>query len=204
MNVERVLLIRHAETDWNAQGRWQGHEPVPLSEKGRTQARKLAEHLSTRPIGSVYTSDLPRALETATALAEGLGVEPLHDKRLREWHLGIFQGLTRSEILEKYPTEFEENRRDYFDYVIPNGESRRQLQARAYEAWQQIVNDGVGPEVALVSHGGTLKMLLLRLFESDAPALREIHIDNTSITTIERHGDYWRIVGLAATPHLLT
>ncbi|MFN8376127.1 MAG: histidine phosphatase family protein [Anaerolineae bacterium] len=204
MNVERVLLIRHAETDWNAQGRWQGHEPVPLSEKGRAQARKLAEHLSTRPIGSVYTSDLPRALETATALAEALGVDPFLDKRLREWHLGIFQGLTRSEILEKYPTEFEENRQDYFDYVIPSGESRRQLQARVYEAWQQIIKDGVGPEIALVSHGGTLKMLLLKLFESDAPALREIHIDNTSITTIERHANYWRIVGLAATPHLIT
>lgn len=203
MNVERVLLIRHAETGWNAEGRWQGHELVPLNEKGKSQARKLAAHLSKRPIGSVYTSDLPRTLETAQTVADAVGVTPILDERLREWHLGIFQGMTRDEILVKYPTELEANNNDYYDYVIPQGESRRQMQARAYQAWLDIIAEGIGPEIAVISHGGTLKLLLLKLFESDAPALRAMHIDNTSITTLERHRDYWRIVGLAATPHLI-
>jgi broad specificity phosphatase PhoE len=203
MSIERILLIRHGETDWNTQGRWQGHEMVPLNEKGREQARKLAVHLSSHPLGSIYTSDLPRARETAEIVAEELGITPILEQRFREWHLGIFQGLTRDEVVVKYPTEYEENRNDYLDYVIPNGESRRQMQMRAYEAWQEIINEAVGPEVAIVSHGGTLKLLLIKLFESDAPALRDIHIDNTSMTTIERYRDYWRIVGLAATPHLI-
>lgn len=203
MSIERILLIRHGETLWNTEGRWQGHEMVSLNEKGREQARKLALHLSSHPIGSIYTSDLPRARETAEIIAEELGVEPILEPRFREWHLGIFQGLTRDEVLVKYPTEYEGNRNDYLDYVIPQGESRRQMQQRAYEAWQEIVKEAVGPEIAIVSHGGTLKMLLIKLFESDAPALRDLHIDNTSVTTIERHGDYWRIIGLAATPHLI-
>jgi broad specificity phosphatase PhoE len=203
MTIERILLIRHGETDWNMEGRWQGHENVPLNENGKEQARKLAEYLAMHPIGAVYTSDLPRAFTTAQIIAEGLGLEPLSDPRLREWHLGMFQGMTTSEVQQQYAAEWNALRENYLDYVVPKGESRRQMQARAYEAWQEIVNSGTGPEVAVVSHGGTLKMLLLKLFESDAPALREVRFDNTSITTLERHADYWRIIGLAATPHLI-
>jgi broad specificity phosphatase PhoE len=203
MTVERVLLIRHGETDWNADGRWQGFELVALNEKGLQQASKLALHLQTRPIGDICTSDLPRAVQTAEVLAQELNLTPKLDPRLRELHLGIFQGLTRAEIEERYPAEFEANRLDYLDNIIPNGESRRQLQARAYDALTDLLEEANGPEVVVVSHGGTIRLLLLKLFESDAPALAKVNFTNTSITTIERTGSYWRLVGLAATPHLI-
>ncbi|NWF68932.1 MAG: histidine phosphatase family protein [Chloroflexi bacterium] len=203
MLVERILLIRHAETAWNAEGRWQGHEPVSLNDTGRQQAQKLADYLSARPIGSVYSSDLPRARETAALLAQALALTVIEDHRLREWHLGVFQGLTRDEIQSRFPHEFQQTRENYFDFIVPRGESRRQTQVRAHAAFNDIFAAGLGPEVAIVTHGGTLRLLLYKLFESDAPSLAKIDFANTSITTIERHADHWRIVGLAATPHLI-
>lgn len=203
MPVERVYLIRHGETEWNNNGRWQGNLDTPLNDHGRQQARKLAKYLSTRPIADVYSSDLSRALETARTLADALGLTPQTDPRLRELHLGIFQGLTRDEIKEKYPQQLADNHNDYMDHVIPQGESRRQLQARMWAAWNDITASATGPEAVIVSHGGALKVLLFKLFEADAPALSNLHIGNTTITTISQHSSGWRITGLAAAPHLM-
>jgi broad specificity phosphatase PhoE len=203
MAVERVLLVRHGQTDWNTAKRWQGFEPIGLNAEGLEQARKLAKFLCDRPIGDVYTSDLPRAAQTAQLLAQGLNLEPVADERWRELNLGIFQGLTSAEVETKYALEWGASRNDYFNYVIPRGESRRQLQTRAYHAWQDVLTSAAGPETAVVTHGGTIKMLLFKLFESEAPALSKVDFTNTSITTLERYHDHWRIIGLAAAPHLL-
>ena len=92
--IERVLLIRHGQTDWNANGRWQGILPIGLNDVGRTQAETLAIYLARRPIGSIYCSPLPRALDTARALGQAVGVVPEVDERLQEFNLGVFQGLT--------------------------------------------------------------------------------------------------------------
>ena len=104
MTVERVYLIRHGQTAWNVDGRWQGFEPVPLNSMGLAQARMLASSLCA-PISAIYTSDLQRAVQTAEALAHGRGLTPQTDIRLREFNLGIFQGLTNEEIHARYPQE---------------------------------------------------------------------------------------------------
>jgi broad specificity phosphatase PhoE len=129
-------------------------------------------------------------------------LEVLPEPRLREIHVGIFQGMTGTEIDARYPEERTAYRADPFNYINPGGESRQQLQERAYAAWQDITAAELGPEVAIVAHGGTIKMLLLRLFESDAPGLSNVRFGNASITTVTRSGDGWRLTGLAATPHL--
>jgi broad specificity phosphatase PhoE len=199
MAVERVYLIRHGETAWNAEGRWQGHEPLPLNETGFQQARALAAYCR-RPLTAVYSSDQLRASQTASTLSEALGVPQITDERLRECHLGIFQGLTRQQMQERYPYEFAQMQADYMDYCIPNGETRRSVQARAYAAFMDIVSKAVG-EIAIVTHGGTLQMLMYKLC-GESPELRGAHYGNTSITTLEPDGDGWRCVGLAETPHL--
>jgi len=199
--IERVLLIRHGQTDWNVDGRWQGTLPIGLNDMGRTQAESLAIYLARRQIGSIYTSQLPRALETALALGQAVGVVPQIDERLQEFNLGVFQGLTRAEIDQQYPDEWRDFEANYWDYSVKNGESRRALQKRAHEVFQDIVTNGNGPEVAIVSHGGTIRTLLHRLFEG-APELNHFHVENTSLTTIERDGDGWRLHELAAMPHL--
>jgi broad specificity phosphatase PhoE len=199
--TERILLVRHGVTDWNQSGRWQGSIPVALNAEGWAQARALGAHLRGRRIGAIYTSDLPRAWETASAIGEAVGVLPQADVRLREFHLGIFEGLTRDEIEATYTAEWQAFEDDFWDYVIPRGESRRDLLQRMYDAWLDIVANAAGHEVVIVSHGGAIKTLLLKLFDGD-PAVRDVRLHNTSVTTLQRNGAGWHLVDLADTGHL--
>ncbi len=201
VKIERLILVRHGQTDWNINGRWQGALPVGLNDVGRAQAKALGTYLSGRKFGSIYCSDLPRALDTAKAIGNAVGVTPQIDKRLQEFNLGVFQGLTREEISVRYPNEWRDFEADYWNYTVTNGESRRDLQNRAYEVFQHIVANATGPEVAIVSHGGTIRMLLHRLFDG-APELDHLHIENTSLTTLLPKDEGWRLDELAVVPHL--
>ncbi len=199
--IERALLVRHGQTDWNVEGRWQGHYPTGLNADGYAQAQALAAMLRGRPIGTVVSSDLPRAYQTAEAIGAVVGLTPQADERWREFHLGVFQGLTREEIEERYTDEWAAFRADYWGYTVPGGESRRVLQARIVAAWTVLIEQAEGPEVVIVSHGGSIRMLLAALFEGN-PALAQMHIENTSVTTVERVSEGWRLVDVASVVHL--
>ncbi len=200
--LERAYLIRHGQTDWNTAGRWQGLASIALNATGREQAHRLAAYLARHPIGAVYCSDLPRAYETARILADALELTPIVDPRWRELDIGAFQGLTRAEIGGQYPDEYAAFLTDPFDYVLPEGESRRQLQARVWAAWIDAVSAASAREIGIVAHGGTLRLLLMKLFDDDAQRLSEVEFPNTSLTVIERQGGPWEITALATTPHL--
>jgi 2,3-bisphosphoglycerate-dependent phosphoglycerate mutase len=201
MTLERVLLIRHGETDWNAQRRWQGYEPTALNKIGFTQAQALAKYLASRPIRAIYSSDLPRALQTAETLGSALKLVPEIDLRWREINVGIFQGHTTDELEKLFPDELVKWLSTDMSYRVPKGESRRALQMRAHEAWKTVIERPHGPEIAVVSHGGTIKALMRELIGEDDPRL-SIHLGNTSITTFERSGTGWHLKGTAETPHL--
>jgi 2,3-bisphosphoglycerate-dependent phosphoglycerate mutase len=202
MTVEKVYLIRHGETEWNITGRWQGILDPPLNDIGREQAQKLAAYLRNEPIQAIYTSDLSRAADTAQTLANALGLSPVIDKRLRELHIGVFQGLTKPEILQKYPQEFAEFMAEPFEYCILEGESRRQLQERMRDAWQEITSTEGIHEIAIVTHGGAIKMLLSALFPEKKDAFEAHDFPNVSITVLKSVNETWRIPELAKTPHL--
>jgi broad specificity phosphatase PhoE len=144
---------------------------------------------------------LPRAFETASAIGEVVGLSPRIDVRWREFNMGIFQGNTRDEIMQKYPAEWAEFHADYWDFLIPGGESRRMMQDRVYAAWQDIVASTNHKELIIVSHGGSLKMLLIKLFP-DAPHLDAVHLGNTSVTTLERADYGWSLKQVASVDHL--
>jgi broad specificity phosphatase PhoE len=199
MTVERITLIRHGRTAWNAAGRWQGLEAVPLDDVGFSQAHALASYWQ-QPLTAIYTSDLLRAWQTAVVLGEAVGLAPQPDERLREFNLGIFQGLTYDEVREQHPQEFSKMREDYMGYAVPQGETRRALQNRIYAAFNDIAAAGSG-HVAIVSHGAAIKVLLFRLF-GETEALKAMHLDNTALTTVDRIGEGWDLVELAVTPHL--
>jgi broad specificity phosphatase PhoE len=200
--TKRLLLIRHGQTDWNMEGRWQGMVDIPLNPEGRDQALALADHLSEHPITAVYSSDLQRAYQTALALGERKGLTVQTDARLRELNLGVFQGLTHAEISERYPVEMAAMRDDYMDFVMPDGESRRAMQARAAAALDDILaREPDGAEIAVVTHGGTIRVILLRLLNDD-PQVTRLPIGNTSITMLETDGQGWRLLAETATPHL--
>jgi 2,3-bisphosphoglycerate-dependent phosphoglycerate mutase len=199
--TKRILLIRHGQTDWNMEGRWQGTMDIPLNAEGQMQARVLADHLAERPITAVYSSDLQRAYQTALALAERKGLMVQKDARLRELNLGAFQGLTHAEISARYPAEMTAMREDYMGFIVPGGESRRAMQGRAIEALNEIVACEPDGEVAVVTHGGTIRVILLKLLGDD-PQVGRLPIGNTSITLLETDGEHWHLLEETATPHL--
>ncbi|KPK13004.1 MAG: hypothetical protein AMJ56_04085 [Anaerolineae bacterium SG8_19] len=153
-----VLLIRHGQTDWNKIGRWQGHTDIPLNDRGHQQARLLAHRLATWPISVIYTSDLKRAVQTADPLGAKLGLVPIKEPALRERNGGFFQGLTREELQARFGEEWRRVRQD--GLAPPNGESDLDLAMRVEAAFQQMVNRHKGDMIAMISHGGALKVLI--------------------------------------------
>ena len=136
-----LLLIRHGETDWNAEGRLQGHTDRPLNDFGRRQANALADRLAGDGITAVYTSDLSRARETAEIVAGRLGLPVVVDPDLRERNWGNWEGLTGSE-------------RDRVEYV---GEAIDAHGERVMRAVRRIAELHPGERVVVVTHGGSLR-----------------------------------------------
>lgn len=200
MTVTRVLIVRHGETDYNATRRWQGQLDIPLNDAGREQARMLADSIHLEPIDAIFSSDLQRAWETAQIIARRTHHSIIPEPRLREVALGVFQGLTSSDIETIYP-EYK-HRWDLDDqFQVPGGESRKMLQARAYEAWEAITDMPELRTVLMVSHGGTMRLLLRRVLNVDASY--PLHFNNTSLTIVERDVQSpWRLVTLNSRNHL--
>lgn len=98
-----IVLVRHGETDWNLERRWQGHSDRPLNETGRAQARELAEALADEPFDAVYSSDLMRAHETARIVAERMGLDVTAVPDLRETRFGSWEGLSDEEVAHRFP-----------------------------------------------------------------------------------------------------
>jgi probable phosphoglycerate mutase len=139
--VTTILLARHGETDWNRQSRFQGHADEPLNEAGRAQARRLAVKLLDQPIAAVYSSDLRRASETAEIVAAALQLPIVLDRRLREIHVGSWQGRTSDEL----------------DGTPWDGESYDEHRFRVVAAVRSIALAHPGDRVLVVAHGGTLR-----------------------------------------------
>jgi len=200
MSVTRVYVIRHGQTEWNAEGRWQGALDVRLSQTGIEQAHRLAAYLVRHPIRAIYSSDLSRASVTARICADALGLTVREDPRWREFNLGVLGGLTLEEIRVRYPHELRGLQENYLDHVIEGGESRRMMMERAYSAWQDITAAGEG-EIAVFSHGGLIRVLLYKLLDGD-PVARTGHIENTSITTLDVVDGGVKLVAIGQIPHL--
>ncbi|MCY4466417.1 MAG: histidine phosphatase family protein [Chloroflexi bacterium] len=200
MPTETLLLIRHGQTDYNFQQRLQGTLPVPLNDAGRAQARSLAAYLAHRGIGAIYSSPMPRALQTAQIASERLEQKPREDARLGEIDYGCFQGLTKAESATQYPEAHRRWQTGYLAYRVPGGESRLDVQKRMQAAWEDILRVDAASTVAVFGHGSAIAILLGSLFA----VLPKKSLSNTSITTLKRRGDIWEIAGYGETPHLST
>jgi broad specificity phosphatase PhoE len=157
MTMTTLLLVRHGETDWNRDGRWQGGSDTRLNDLGRAQARALAEQLDGS-IDVVYSSDLARARETAEIVAAKLGLEIRIDPRLRERGFGSWEGLTTGEIEERFADSHQR-------WIA--GEGAGADDAETFEDFSTRVNDFLadvlrlhpGEEVLVISHGGSIRVI---------------------------------------------
>jgi broad specificity phosphatase PhoE len=154
--VTTLLLVRHGETDWNRDGRWQGHSDTRLNDAGREQATRLAAEL--RDVDVVYSSDLARARETAEVLAGALGLEIRFDPRLRERSFGAWEGLTAPEI----ETNFGEA---HARWLTGNGagaddaEPFADFGARVRDFLEDVVERHPDETVLVVAHGGSIRVI---------------------------------------------
>jgi broad specificity phosphatase PhoE len=159
----RLLLVRHPQTDWNAETRWQGHADLPLNALGRAQVGAAAEGLLDRDVAAIYTSDLLRARELAVALGDRLGLRPRVSRRLRERSMGAWEGLTPAEALAAWPGFYPRVEADPFGEDPPGGESFARLLARTRPALAAIARRHAGRTAVVVTHGGILKAILCPL-----------------------------------------
>jgi probable phosphoglycerate mutase len=153
--VTELLLVRHGETDWNRERRFQGHADPPLNDAGREQARELADRLAGEDVAAVYTSDLLRARETAEILAARLDAEIVALRELREIDVGSWQGLTWPEIEERHPDGADRWHHDGHGW--DSGETYDQLGERVVAALRQIASHHPRQRVVVVGHGGTVR-----------------------------------------------
>jgi len=168
--MTRLVLVRHGETDWNVEGRYQGQANPPLNERGRAQARQVAEELKGQQLDALYSSDLRRAAETAAAIGQATGLPVHHDPRLREINQGEWQGLLVTEIEQRYPELFHRWREAPLTVTLPGGESIAQMQERVLAAVEEIVRRHPGQRVALVTH--KLPMAVIKCHYQNIPLER--------------------------------
>lgn len=185
-----VALVRHGETDWNRQGRMQGHRDIPLNERGMAQAMRLARRLRHIGWDLVASSDLQRAVMTADCLAEAAGVTRIvRDPRLRERHFGRLEGTTRAERLARWGTRWQ---------LLDHGaESDEQLVARTQAFLADLTLYGTGRFI-VVTHGGWIRTFMRRYF----PERAGIHPGNTSLSMLQWADGQWRCLSYNDTGHL--
>jgi alpha-ribazole phosphatase len=157
----RLLLTRHARTDWNGVGRYQGHTDVPLGVAGHREAAALARRLATESIDRVYTSDLRRAYETASPVAVQRSLPLYTDPRLREMNFGAWEGRTREEVWAGHAETLRAWEEDACAAAPPGGETLGQLADRVGTFLADLTAAAPSDATVLVvGHGGSLQMLL--------------------------------------------
>lgn len=198
----RIIAVRHGETAWNADSRMQGQLDIPLNALGRLQAQRLAQALADEPLDAIYASDLSRAFDTAQAVAALTGHRVIADTALRERAFGAFQGLTYTEIEQRWPEQGARWRARDVDFVPEGGESLRQLSARSVEAAARLAAAHAGGTILLVAHGGVMDCLYRAAVRIELDLIRTWQLGNASINRLLYSAEGFSLVGWSDMRHL--
>lgn len=198
----RILVVRHGETAWNAQMRMQGQINEPLNDTGRWQAEQLAEALRDEPIDAIYASDLDRALHTALPLARSLGRSVSTEPGLRERAFGVFEGLTYSEIDQRWPEQAKRWRERDIGFGPEGGETLSQFNRRCVETAERLAAADCGRTVLWSTHGGVLDCLYRAATRIDLNAPRSWSLRNAAINRLLHSDQGLILVGWGDARHL--
>ncbi len=172
MKVKNIYVIRHGETDWNKDSRFQGQTDVPLNSKGQEQALALVLLLQQLQLEAVYSSTLSRASQTAEMATQDLQISVVKDDRLRETNIGRAEGLTLDEILVQFGEEALTKWRSYderlLDFRFPDGESKRQMMYRVRTVMLDIAQNTNKNNIAVFAHGMIMRAMTF-VFGSGVP-----------------------------------
>ena len=200
----RLLLVRHGQTAWNADGRFMGQLDVPLDEIGRTQVLAVAKRLATEEPAAIYSSDLARARETAQAIQAAIGSHPeiKLDARLREMHFGDWQGLTYTEMIAKDAGSLGRWQADPLNVAPPNGETLIMLTERVKAAYEDICAAHSEETVIVAGHGGSLQILIVAALGLPPETFWNMQLSNASLSVLRLHDIRIFLSLLNGTSHL--
>ncbi|MEX1030590.1 MAG: histidine phosphatase family protein [Paenibacillaceae bacterium] len=189
--MTQFAIVRHGVTDWNVEGRMQGHRDIPLNDIGRNQASRIAERLQHEHWDVIVYSDLLRATQTALCIADTVGIEcRIVDSRLRERNFGELEGTTLVERTERWGDDWK-----HLNHGVEGDES---LFARASQCMEQLASAYRNQKIVIVTHGGWIRQFFKCVFP------RELmdHPNNTSLSIINRDTDNWLCSLYNCTIHL--
>ena len=176
--MTELWLVRHGQTDWNLERRYQGQSDTPLNATGLEQARLAAEALAGRSYTVIYSSDLARARVTAEMIGRRLNMAVQLDPRLREVNLGVWEGMVVTDIQAQYPAEWEARQTDRLHGRPPGGESVYEVATRIWAAVDDLVARHPDGALILVSHGLALATILCRVQGLPLESARDLIPDN--------------------------
>ncbi len=207
--MTELLFIRHGETDWNRQQRFQGQIDVPLNAAGHAQAARLRQRLAGEKHDALFSSDLVRAQETAAPLAAAWGLSPKLVPGLREQSFGVLEGLDVPTIKQRHPDLWQQWLEHRSEFALPRGESLLQFHRRVVDAVRELAGGGAGQRLVIVTHGGVLDMLWRTAHGLSLDGLRACEIPNTGVNRlrwtagnlhIDRWADDEHLAGLPPQP----
>jgi probable phosphoglycerate mutase len=201
-DVTRVLAVRHGETAWNVENRIQGQLDVPLNALGRWQAQRLAEAMNSEAIDAIYTSDLLRTVETATPTARGSDIAYVTDSGLRERGFGVFEGLTFTEIEQRWPEQSARWRRRDPEFGAEGGETLSEFYARSIATTTRLAAAHPGQTIMIVTHGGVLDCLYRAASRIALDAPRSWQLGNASINRLLYTPQGFTLIGWSDAHHL--
>jgi probable phosphoglycerate mutase len=202
MQRTQVIIVRHGQTEWNIKGIRQGHLDSPLTGRGLAQAKALGQRLAREKFSVLYSSDLGRAIETAREIVSVTGHQIVTDARLRERHLGIFQGLNADEINERYPEERRLMRTSGPGYVIPGGESMIQQVERNVAFFDSLAVRHAGETIVVVTHGGVVSGFFRHTLAIPLDAPRRFEFVNAGLNVFAHEDGNWLLLTWGDVSHL--
>ncbi len=192
----RIYLIRHGQVAGHETPSYNGHADVPLTEFGISQYHGLKERLADSGITACYSSDLSRCAIGAEIIAGHLGIKPLYRTEFRELNIGIWEGLTWTEIIGQYPEEWHARLADLVNYRVPGGENLLDLAGRALPLLKEIVRVHRGENVLIVGHGGMNRVLLLDAIGAPLASMFNIEQKYACLNIVDYYEDGKTVVTL--------
>ena len=201
--MTRIILVRHGETTWNVEGRYQGQEDTPLSERGLTQGHLLAEGLRNTPIDLCISSPLQRSYQTCKFCADLHNLSVATDERLLEINHGTWEGILAKDIELQYPEEFHQwHTTPHLVQMPGGGETLEDVRKRVRDAFDDYVVQYPDKTILVAAHDAVNKAIICDILGLGMEHFWQIKQDNTCINVLEYQEGAWRIVLLNATNHM--
>jgi len=198
----RLLLLRHAETDWNRERRYQGWTDTGLSDVGRAQAVAVGRFLAHHPLAAVWSSPLRRALDTAVAIAARQDLAVQVDPAFRELSFGEWEGLTVDQVMSRFPDQYKLWQDAPHLVARPGGETLKEARERVLDGLAALRTAHDGQTVCVVAHGVTVRILILEALGLGLERLWSLHASPTGLSELEFRDDWTALHRMNTLVHL--